>query len=86
MATVDERREAMQQLIVTVNMMATNLGAATPPVVVAPAGHPQPIVVLNVAQRINQSSSKLVQLSRQDSQYTDKEKGETALFRAVNLT
>ena len=66
----------MAQLIVTVNMMATNISAAVaataPPGVRAAAAPP---VVLNVEQRINSSSDKLAQLSRQDSQYTDKEKG-----------
>ena len=77
MATVEELRDSLAQLIVTVNMMVTNISAAVaataPPGVRAAAAPP---VVLNVEQRINSSSDKLVQLSRQDSQYTDKEKGQ----------
>jgi len=40
-----------------------------------PAAAAAPPVVLSVEHRINSSSGKLVQLSRQDSQLTDKEKG-----------
>ena len=76
MATVEELRDALAQLTVTVQLMATNIpaavAAAPPPPGAAAAAPP---VVLNVEQRINSSSDKLVQLSRQDSQYTDKEKG-----------
>jgi len=76
MATVEELRDEMRQLIATVNQMATNLSAAAaaPPVGPAAAGRPPSVIVLNVEQIINSPSGKLVQLSRQDSQCTDKEK------------
>ena len=76
MATVEELRDEMRQLIATVNQMATNLGAAAaaPPVGPAAAGPPPSVIVLNVEQIINSLSGKLVQLSRQDSQCPDKEK------------
>ena len=79
MATAEELRGALAQLTVTVQLMATNtpaaVAAAPPPGVPPAAARP---VVLSVEQRINSSSAKLVQLSRQDSQCTDKEKGMTA--------
>ena len=79
MATVEELRDALAQLTVTVRLMATNIpaavAAAPPPPGAAAAAPP---VVLSVEQRINSSSDKLVQLSRQALQYTDKEKGSTA--------
>ena len=76
MATVEELRDEMRQLIATVNQMATNLSAAAaaPPVGPAAAGPPPSVIVLNVEQIINSLSGKLVQLSRQDSQCPDKEK------------
>ena len=59
----------------TVEDLPAAVAAAPPPPGAAAAAPP---VVLIVDQRINSSSGKLVQLSRQDSQYTDKEKGRTS--------
>ena len=75
MATVEELRDALAQLTVTVQLMATNIPAAVAAAPPPPAAAAAPPVVLSVEQRINSSPGKLVQLPRQDSQCTDKEKG-----------
>ena len=75
MATLEDLRDALAQLTVTVNLMTPNIPAAvaaTPP---PPAVAAAPPVVLSVEPRINSSSGKRVQLSRQDLQHIDKEKG-----------
>ena len=77
MSTVEELRDALAQLTVTVQLMATNIPAAVAAAPPPPATAAAPPVVLSVEQRINSSFGKLVQLSRQDPQYTDKEKGST---------
>ena len=61
------------------------MAAAPPPGVPEAAAPP---LVLSVEQRINSSSGKLVQFSRQDSQYADKEKGMTAnpAYDSTDLT
>ena len=64
MATIEEMWAALAQLEITVALMVpiAAVTATAPPVVPAAAAPP---IVLNVDQRINQSSNELVQLPRQ---------------------
>jgi hypothetical protein len=55
MATVEELRDEMTRLIAAVAQMATDIGAARPGGPAA-AGPPPPVIVLNIEQKINQSS------------------------------
>ena len=71
MATIEEMWAALAQLEITVALMVpiAAVTATAPPVVPAAAAPP---IVLNVDQRINQSSNELVQLPRQHSQFADR--------------